>query len=176
MLVGVPLPSDYASQACSMARALEVVGERWTLLILRDLFYGVRHFTDLQRHLGIPRAVLAARLEGLVDAGLVARAEPGPGRTDYRLTPRGEATWPVLFALYAWGDEPVEPARRRRLFRHVGCTTEVDPTGRCPACGTLAQVAELEVHPGPGLAGEPAPRDSVGRALLAPHRMLTPLP
>ena len=70
----MPLGTDYAGQPCSLARTLEIVGERWTLLIVRDLFFGVRRFSDLQRHLDIPRAVLASRLAALVEAGVV---EPG---------------------------------------------------------------------------------------------------
>ena len=69
----MPLGTDYAGQGCSLARTLEVVGERWTLLILRDLFFGVRRFSDLQRHLDIPRAVLSARIAALVEGGLVER-------------------------------------------------------------------------------------------------------
>lgn len=172
----MPLRSDYATQACSMARALEVVGERWTMLILRDLFYGVAHFTDLQRHLGIPRAVLAARLDGLVTAGLVERAEPSPGRTGYTLTARGEATWPVLYALYAWADADVEPARRRRVFRHAQCPGSVlDASGRCPSCGAVPPPGDVEMHPGAALATDPVPADPVSRALLAPQRLLEPL-
>lgn len=172
----MPLRSDYATQACSMARALEIVGERWTMLILRDLFYGVAHFSDLRRHLGIPRAVLSGRLDGLVTAGLVDRAELRPGRTGYTLTARGEATWPVLFALYAWGDDAVEPAGRRRVFRHAQCPGSVlDRTGRCPSCTAVPPPGELEMHPGPGLEIEPVPPDPVSRALLRPHRLLVPL-
>ena len=172
----MPLRSDYATQACSMARALEIVGERWTMLILRDLFYGVTRYSDLRRHLGIPRAVLAARLDGLVGAGLVDRSEPRPGRTTYTLTARGEATWPVLFALYAWGDDTVEPDRRRRVFRHVDCPgSALEGTGRCPSCGAVPPPGDVEVYPGPGLATEAVPEDPVGRALLRPQRLLVPL-
>jgi DNA-binding HxlR family transcriptional regulator len=74
------LPNDYAGQACSLARTLEVVGERWTLLIVRDAFYGVRRFGDFAAHLGIPRAVLAERLKSLTAAGVLARV-PAGGRT-----------------------------------------------------------------------------------------------
>src|SRR5688500_12687110 len=88
----MPLGTDYAGQTCSLARTLEVVGERWTLLIVRDLFFGVRRFSDLQRHLDIPRAVLSARLAALVEAGIV---EPDP----YRLSERGEELWPAVHAL-----------------------------------------------------------------------------
>src|ERR687893_716024 len=92
----MPLGSDYERQNCSLARSLEVVGERWTLLILRDLFFCVRRFTDLQRHLDIPRAVLSARLAALVDQGLVERRPYGGGRDALRephrlLTPLGQS-------------------------------------------------------------------------------------
>ncbi|MBW0101822.1 helix-turn-helix domain-containing protein [Pseudonocardia sp. KRD291] len=171
----MPLGSDYASQACSMARALEVVGERWTLLILRDCFYGVRRFTDLHRHLGVPKAVLAARLDALTEAGVLRREEPGPARVEYVLTARGADLWPVLHALYGWGERHTTAVPRRRIFRHVGCDAELDGAGRCPVCATAPGPGEVEVHPGPGLAGEPEPTEPVGRALLAPQRLLEPL-
>ncbi|MET0187949.1 MAG: helix-turn-helix domain-containing protein, partial [Pseudonocardia sediminis] len=163
----MPLGSDYASQACSLARALEVVGERWTLLILRDCFYGVRRFTDLHRHLGVPRAVLAERLESLTEAGVLRREEAGPGRVEYLLTERGQELWPVLHALYGWGERHAAAVPRRRIFRHVACDTgsgdvgpgdvgsgdaELDDAGRCPSCGVTPEAGEIRVHPGPGLA------------------------
>src|SRR5690349_24929986 len=89
----MPLGTDYAGQDCSLARALEVVGERWTLLVLRDCFFGVRRFSDLRAHLDISRAVLSARLADLVEAGLLARREPAPGRVEYELTEQGLALW-----------------------------------------------------------------------------------
>lgn len=171
----MPLGTDYGSQACSIARALEVVGERWTLLILRDCFYGVRRFSDLQRHLAIPKAVLAARLESLTGAGVLERDEQGPGRVEYRLTARGEDLWPVLYALHAWGDEHVAGGERRRLFRHGPCGTELDARAACPACGTVPEPGEVQMHPGPGLAGEPEPAEFVGRALRSPRRLLEPM-
>lgn len=170
----MPLGNDYGSQACSIARALEVVGERWTLLIVRDCFYGVRRFSDLQRHLAVPKAVLAARLESLTEAGVLERDESGPGRVEYRLTARGEDLWPVLYALQAWGEVHVARGERRRLFRHV-CGAELDERGGCPACGTVPAPGEVEMHPGPGLAGEPEPEESVGRALRSPRRLLEPM-
>ena len=86
------LPRLYESQDCSLARALEDVGERWTLLVLRDCFFGVRRFTDLQAHLDISRAVLSARLADLVESGLLDRREYAPGRSEYELTEQGRAT------------------------------------------------------------------------------------
>lgn len=172
----MPLGTDYGSQACSIARALEVVGERWTLLIVRDCFYGVRRFSDLQRHLAVPKAVLAARLESLTEAGVLERDEPGPGRVEYRLTARGQDLWPVLHALHEWGDTHVpREAGRRRQFRHVTCGAALDGHGACPACGTVPPPSDVEMHPGPGLAAEPEPAEPVGRALRSPRRLLEPL-
>lgn len=174
-MVAMPLGSDYATQACSIARALEVVGERWTLLIVRDCFYGVRRFSELQRHLDVPKAVLAARLESLTEAGVLRREEERPGRVEYVLTARGRELWPVLYALYGWGERHAAAVPGRRIFRHAACDTELDASGGCPACGRTPPPDAVEVHPGPGLAGEPEPSESVGKALLSPHRLLEPL-
>ncbi|HEX6945115.1 MAG TPA: helix-turn-helix domain-containing protein, partial [Casimicrobiaceae bacterium] len=114
----MPLGTDYAGQTCSLARTLEVVGERWTLLIVRDLFFGVRRFSDLQRHLDIPRAVLAARLATLVEEGIVA---PGP----YRLTEAGEELWPAVHSLMQWGERHASPGGPRRVFAHVDCGSDL---------------------------------------------------
>lgn len=166
----MPLGTDYGSQACSIARALEIVGERWTLLIVRDCFYGVRRFSDLQRHLTVPKAVLAARLESLTDAGVLAR-----DGVEYRLTTRGEDLWPVLHALHAWGNEHATSGERRRLFRHVPCGTELDARAACPACDTVPPPGEVVMHPGPGLAGEREPEEFVGRTLRDPRQLLDPM-
>ena len=163
----MPLGSDYAGQTCSLARTLEVVGERWTLLIVRDLFFGVRRFSDLQRHLDIPRAVLSARLASLVDAGLVER-EP------YRLTERGADLWPAVHALMQWGEKHESPGGARRVFVHAECGTEVGPTGVCPHCEREPAAAELEMRLGPG-ATAPIRDDAVTLALREPHRLMTPL-
>ena len=80
------LPNDYAGQACSLARALEIVGERWTLLIVRDAFFGVRRFGDFAAHLRIPRAVLAERLKSLTAAGVLTRGTGGEASRRIRST------------------------------------------------------------------------------------------
>src|SRR5512135_1668865 len=108
------LGSDYQRQDCSLARALEVVGERWTLLIIRDAFYGVRRFNDFQVHLDIPKAVLAERLRGLVADGLLERL-PDPdhaGRQLYQLTSTGRDLWPAVHALMRWGSRHRAPNSR----------------------------------------------------------------
>jgi DNA-binding HxlR family transcriptional regulator len=168
------LKSDYVTQDCSIARALEVVGERWTPLILRDCFFGVRRFNDLQRHLGLPRAVLTSRLSTLVDAGVLERQEYQQGRDEYVLTDRGLELWPVLHSLSHWGEHIMERGPRR-IFTHIACATQLDAHGRCTECGLIPDISDIEVRPGPGLSTED-PGEPVGRALLQPHRLLDPLP
>jgi DNA-binding HxlR family transcriptional regulator len=170
----MPLGKDYAAQDCSLARALEDVGERWTLLVLRDCFFGVRRFTDLQAHLDISRAVLSARLADLVETGLLARREPAPGRVEYELTERGLALWPAMFALLKWGERYHTAPGTGRVFSHVGCAGELDEAGTCRRCGTRPGPADLDVRPGPDAV--PRRTDPVSRSLREPHRLLTPVP
>lgn len=167
------LGKGYDGQDCSLARALEVVGERWTLLVLRDCFFGVRRFTDLQAHLDVPRAVLSARLAALVDAELLRRVEYLPGRHEYLLTERAQALWPALHALTRWGARQHGDGSPTRLFIHVGCGTQIDDDARCPRCGVRPEPGELETRPGPAATGRRD--DPVSRALRKPHRLLTPL-
>ena len=168
------LPHDYTGQACSLARALEIVGERWTLLILRDAFYGVRRFGDFAVHLGIPRAVLSDRLKTLTAAGVLERTPTAQGRDEYRLTTKGESLWPAVRALTAWGDEHYAPDGPRRVLRHAADDAPLDTDGRCTACGAKIPVRDTVVAPGPGL--DPASAtDPVGAALNHPHRLLKPL-
>lgn len=172
------LRNDYERQDCSLASALEIVGERWTLLVLRDAIYGVRRYGDFLAHLDIPRAVLAERLQRLVDAGLLDRRRyrDAPPRDEYVVTEKGAELWPALHRLAQWGERHLpSPTGPRRLVVHVGCDAKVDPTGMCPACGRMPEVHELEIRPGPGL--DPSKRDdAVTVALQRPHRMLEPLP
>lgn len=168
------LGKDYATQQCSIARALEVVGERWTLLVVRDALYGVRRYNDFLAHLGIPRAVLAARLQTLTAEGVLEkrRYQESPPRDEYVLTERGIALWPILRALGVWGREHCTDVRLR-YFRHAECGTELGPYGECPACAVVVPVADVVMAPGPGL--DPDPADPVSRVLLKPKRLLEPL-
>jgi DNA-binding HxlR family transcriptional regulator len=168
----VPLRRDYATQACSLARSLEVIGERWTLLILRDLFMGVHRFSDLHAHLDIPRAVLSTRLDALVEQGIAERRTDGPG---FGLTAAGRELWPIVHGLIVWGDRhrPVDGGPRR-LFVHAACGTPLAAAGECASCGVTPDPSDVETRPGPGV--DPARRhDRVSRALREPHRLLTPL-
>jgi len=159
----------------SVARALEIVGERWTLLIIRDAFYGVRRFGDFVEHLDIPRAVLSDRLTRLVEAGILERNAVG-----YRVSDQAMPLWPALRALAAWGESGQRAAGgTTRHFAHADCPAGGEPDtatdGRCPACGGVPGPADLVVRPEGG-PDEPRRDDPVSRALRAPHRMLTPLP
>jgi DNA-binding HxlR family transcriptional regulator len=169
------LRSDYVGQACTIARALEIVGERWTLLIVRDAFYGVRRFGDFAAHLGIPRAVLAERLRALVAAGIMDHpTDRGPGG-EYELTDRGIGLWPTLWALLAWGAENSPADASRRIFRHAGDEAALDRSGRCSECGATPEPRDILIAPGPGLAASPGGDDPVTNALRQPHRLLQPL-
>ncbi|EDY54453.1 conserved hypothetical protein [Streptomyces sviceus ATCC 29083] len=168
------LGKDYATQECSIARALEIVGERWTLLVIRDALYGVRRYNDFLVHLGIPRAVLAARLQMLTEEGILEkrRYQDSPPRDEYVVTDRAIALWPAMRALGRWGREHYAETVLR-VFRHAECGTELGSYGECPACAIVVPVAEVLMVPGPGL--DPDPADPVSRALLKPKRLLQPI-
>ncbi|MEV0094851.1 helix-turn-helix domain-containing protein [Streptomyces sp. NPDC050738] len=175
------LPRDYTALTCALSRSLEIIGERWTLLIVRDAFYGVHRFGDFAAHLDIPRAVLTDRLTALIEAGVMDRTpHPAGGRREvYVLTPKGISLWPSVRALSAWGDEHYAPPDGpRRIFRHAADDAPLTPDGRCTHCDKAVDVADILLTPGPGLApltpGDT--EDPVSRALRTPHRLLEPLP
>ncbi|HWD04380.1 MAG TPA: helix-turn-helix domain-containing protein [Amycolatopsis sp.] len=168
------LPSTYADSNCSLARALEIVGERWTLLIVRDAFYGVRRFGDFATQLGIPRAVLTARLKLLVREGVLSREETG-GAVDYVLTDKGVALWPIVRSLITWGDDFYSPAGARRTMTHATDDAPLTADGHCTRCGTLVAVPDICMAPGPGYVSTGEDLDPVSAALTAPRRLLSPL-
>jgi DNA-binding HxlR family transcriptional regulator len=146
------LARSYETQACSMARSLEVVGERWTLLILRDVFFGIRRFEDLQRSLGVARNILQARLELLVEEGVLEKRPYQESRFEYCLTRKGEELWPALMALYRWGDRHYAPRGRPRLIKHRECGGEVSENLSCEKCGEALKLEDLYWEWGPGAA------------------------
>jgi DNA-binding HxlR family transcriptional regulator len=168
------LGKNYEGQDCSLASALEVLGERWTLLIIRDAFYGVQRFSDFQEHLDIPRAILADRLNGLVADGVLER-RPDPKHTRrslYVLTPAGRELWPALHALLIWGDRHRRP--NSRYFTHVPCGTRLDSDGYCPNCDLTAAPEDIVTVPH-RRRGRKRRGDPVAVALRKPHRLLEPL-
>lgn len=142
------LHRTYSDQDCSVARALEVVGERWTILILRDAFLGVRRFDDFQRSLGVARNVLQTRLKRLVDEGLLERRcyQERPVRYEYCLTPRGKDLWPVLLALMEWGDRHLTEGQAAPRALHRACGGALTQRCTCTACEAEIGVADVELR------------------------------
>jgi DNA-binding HxlR family transcriptional regulator len=150
------LGRTYDSQVCSIARALEVVGERWSLLIVRDaLFAGVTRFTDFQHNLGIATNVLQSRLDAFVDAGVMERREvPGSAaQREYVLTDKGRDLAPTLVALTRWGDRWAAPGEPPILYEHAACGDTVTVATTCATHGPVA-VDEVTVAVGPGMPAE----------------------
>jgi DNA-binding HxlR family transcriptional regulator len=149
--------ASFADANCSIAQALEVVGEWWTLLILRDAFLGVTRFGEFQQRLGIAPNILTARLDTLVAAGVMERRtyEEARGRGDYVLTRKGRALWPVLVTLRQWGDEWIVGREHAPVgLRHRTCGHVADAKLHCGHCGERLVGREIETVPGPGLTDE----------------------
>jgi DNA-binding HxlR family transcriptional regulator len=145
--------SSFEDFRCSVARTLDVIGEWWTPLILRDLFRGIRRFEELQSSLGIARNILADRLRTLEGAGIVERRlyQERPERFEYRLSEKGKDLWPVITALMAWGDRwaPL-PEGPPVVLTHTACGHEIVPQMACPACGEALEARSVRAHFGPG--------------------------
>ncbi len=155
----VVLQRDYPDQVCSIARSLEVIGERWTLLILRDSVLGLTRFEEFQESLGIASNVLTNRLKLMCEEDLLERVpDPErPGRPRYLLTDKGRELAPVLVVLMKWGDRHYPtPGGPPRLTLHSGCGGSFGADLRCDRCGQPARPGELELAPGPA-APKPAP-------------------
>jgi DNA-binding HxlR family transcriptional regulator len=156
MIEGV-LGKTYDAQVCSIARALEVVGERWSLLIVRDaLFAGSTRYNDFQRSLGVATNILKDRLDGFVDAGIMRRHRYSeqPEQYEYLLTDKGRDLAPALIALTAWGDRWAAPDGPPILYRHTACGSQVSHEVVCATCGHVDDPSEVEVSPGPGMPAE----------------------
>ena len=165
----VALPREYPSESCPIARSLEIIGERWTLLIMRDAFYGVRRFSDFHAHLGIPKAVLAERMALLVREGVLTKAGG-----DYELTGKGRELWPIIWSMINWGNENYVDKPSRRTYRHAECGGAIAPDRACQRCALVPDVDDLVAHP-PRRPREPSRDDPVSRALRRPRRMLEPI-
>jgi DNA-binding HxlR family transcriptional regulator len=144
--------SEIGEMNCSVARALSVVGDRWTLLVLRDAFLGVRRFEAFHRDLGTTRHRLADRLRKLVRHGILERVryEERPARFEYRLTEKGRDLYPIIVSLTRWGDRwmagkagpPIE-------LVHRGCGRTAMPALACPECGEPVGPRDMKARPGP---------------------------
>jgi DNA-binding HxlR family transcriptional regulator len=151
------LGNDYSSQTCSIAGTLEVVGERWSLLIVRNVFLGLRRFDQIQENLKIARNVLQTRLQRLTEQGVLERVpyQEHPPRYEYRLTEKGLDLWPTIVALMQWGDRHAAPvAGPPVLLEHRGCGGRVDAHRVCEKCGKPLDVREARALAGPGASPE----------------------
>lgn len=146
------MPDDVVGDDCSIAATLAAVGDRWTLLILRDLFRGVRRFEHLCSDLGIARNLLTDRLQRLVELDIVHRVpyQDRPVRHEYRLTPKGADLSPALVALMHWGDRWYAVDGPPTLLVHDTCGTPLDQAVSCPACDEPVGPQHIRSRPGPG--------------------------
>src|SRR4051794_24067655 len=151
------LGKTYEDQVCSIARALEVVGERWSLLIIRNaLFAGSTRYSDFQRSLGIASNILRDRLDAFVDAGIMRRHRYSdqPELYEYLLTEKGRDVAPVLIALTEWGDRWAAPDGPPILYSHTTCGAAVGHEIVCATCGRVDDPADVQARPGPGMPAE----------------------
>jgi DNA-binding HxlR family transcriptional regulator len=143
---------SFSDMDCSVAQCLEVVGEWWSMLIVRDAFFGVTRFDDFQRSLGISRNVLRQRLGHLVAAGILKKVpySERPPRSEYRLTDKGRDLWSVLTAMRQWGDRYASPKGKRIELVHKGCGATTDVEYVCKSCGELVTARDVVAVDGPG--------------------------
>jgi len=148
------LGRTYDREICSAARALEIVGERWSLLIIRNaMFAGSTRFTEFQRKLGIAPNILASRLERFVMAGLM-KTQPRTGEHEtheYVLTPQGLDLQPVIIALTEWGDRWMAPDGPPIVYEHEDCGGEVHQHLSCDSCDVPPTPGQVKARPGPGM-------------------------
>lgn len=162
------LHRDYPGLDSSVAKALEVIGERWSLLIVRSVMHGNRRFGQMQESLGIARNVLSARLQRLIDEDILERRayQESPPRYEYFLTQKGLDLWPALIALLNWGDRySPDPGGPRRLIVHKECGGTVSERGICESCGKLLTARDAKQVPGPGAASPSPGKEFVGKEI-----------
>lgn len=143
---------SFAGMDCSVAQCLELVGEWWSMLIVRDALLGVTRFEDFQRRLGIARNILQARLTTLVEGGVLLRVpySEHPPRVEYRLTRKGRDLWPVINAMRQWGDQYAAPQGPPIEIVHTACGEHTDAVLVCRSCGEPLRVQDVRAVPGPG--------------------------
>ena len=156
-------PVDFAKMECSVARTLDTIGDRWSLLILRDAFYGVRRFEDFREDLGVARNILTDRLQKLVLHGVLDRVqyEAKPPRFEYRLTDKGRDLLPVVLTMMRWGNKWTQDAEDYPVtLTHTTCGHDTEPVVTCSHCGEELLRRELRVDPLPEIVA----RRSAARA------------
>lgn len=156
---------ELAEEPCSITRPLVVLGDRWTLVILKYAFSGIRRFNAFQSALGISRGRLQDRLDRLVEHGILVKQKAAVGaHEEYRLTQKGHDIYPILMAIRDWGDTYMAPdgPPARYTHRDRDCTGEAHVRLECDECGTELTARDVTPEPGPGLKGAPIPGRRVG--------------
>jgi DNA-binding HxlR family transcriptional regulator len=143
---------EFEGQNCSIARALAVVGERWSLLVMREVMLGRRRFREIQRQTGVATNILSDRLDTLVERGVLERraSREDPATPEYRATRKGLDLVPVLIALTRWGDAYDSPNGPPREPFHSQCGHEIEAILHCAHCGREVGPEEVRARPGPG--------------------------
>ena len=143
-------PVNLSAMQCSVARTLDVIGDKWSLLILRDAFYGVRRFDDFRLDLGVARNILTDRLNKLVDHGVLERVpyEERPPRYEYRMTTKGRDLLPVLLVMMKWGDRwATDESSAPTTLTHTTCGHKTEAVAVCSECGDELKLGHLMPHP-----------------------------
>jgi DNA-binding HxlR family transcriptional regulator len=143
---------SFAGMHCSVAQCLEVVGEWWSMLIIRDAFLGVTRFDDFQERLGIARNILNQRLTRLVEDGVLDKVpySDHPPRYNYRLTAKGRDLWPIVTAMRQWGDKYAAPDGPPLRVVHKRCNKTTEAIMTCSACGEPLTARDVRAVGGPG--------------------------
>ena len=159
--------TSFEDMNCSLAQCLDVVGEWWSLLIVRDAFLGVTRFDDFQVRLGISRNILTQRLNRLVEHEVLKRVaySEHPLRWEYRLTGKGRDLWHVITAMRQWGDRWAAPAGPPLQTRHIACGHVVTAVPVCSQCGELLDARSVTAVPGPGAAAGDLDRTRLAASL-----------
>lgn len=145
----MPTTASSEARACSVLASIGVLGDFWTLAVVRSAAYGARRYGEFQKELGIASNVLADRLARLTDAGVLEQIpyQHRPTRYDYVLTEAGRELVPVLIALKTWGDQHLQPDGALTRVQHRGCTEAVEVVVRCPDCDETLSPADMETVP-----------------------------
>ncbi|NUU21711.1 MAG: helix-turn-helix transcriptional regulator [Streptomycetaceae bacterium] len=158
--------TSFAHWPCQIARTMDLLGDWWTPLVLREACYGLRRFDEFQQELGIARTTLSDRLGRLVAEGLMEKRvyQTEPTRHEYVLTEKGEDFFPVLVAMMRWGDRWLNgPEGPPVVLHHEACGHDTDPDALCTACGERLAISDMAMRPGPGYPARLLERPDIKR-------------